>query len=193
MPAGFVRLRNCNQNFIFDGMTLNEEKLKPYIQKNDLMFFDLEREYYTPELMELVQSKLDYLGPSRHVFYGVPPRSTAQTPSELDAFVTKFSAVLGRVDAFFPSSYAYEITPEAWGVLLQQAIWNCRKINPSIPVYPFIRMDFPSEPYGYIGDAYWQYQLNQCRRYADGAVIWGGWKEPWDDNAPWWRILKNYL
>jgi hypothetical protein len=45
----------------------------------------------------------------------------------------------------------------------------------------------------YISPEFWRAQLNFCYKHADGIVIWGGWQQEWDNDAPWWLETKKFL
>ena len=59
MPASFEKLPNVNENFIFDGMTLNETKLLKYIGKNQLIQFDIENANNVPEILRILQHYIE--------------------------------------------------------------------------------------------------------------------------------------
>lgn len=196
MPAAFERLPNVNENFIFDGMTLNETKLLKYISRNQLIQFDIEKENNVPAILRNLQLRVERLGPARHGFFGQPFYQYERDQATFDAWAQKYKVVMDHVDAFFPEMYSYAIDPIEWGKCLDFMMSNLRKIANGKPIYPFLWFihpyKLPSTPV-YIGDEFWQFQLNQCRKKADGAVIWGGYLETWDDNASWWKILQHYI
>lgn len=196
MPGTFPLLPHVNENFIFDGIILNETKLLKYVSKNQLIQFDVEDMRILPDAMRNLQIRTERLGPARHGFFGHPTYQYDLDQSAFDAWAQKYKIVLDHVDAFFPEMYTYATDPAEWGKRLDFMVKNLRPIANGRPIYPFLWFVFPyrlpATPV-YIGDEFWQYQLNQCRKKVDGAVIWGGYQQPWNENANWWKALKSYL
>ena len=61
-------------------------------------------------------------------------------------------------------------------------------------LWPRYEENKPTDVTGqYMPADFWRLQLETCRQYADGIVIWGGWQEQWDENAPWWVETKKFL
>ena len=72
-------------------------------------------------------------------------------------------------------------------------------------------IDFPSPQYfdhkptpkhlqvKFIPGEFWALQLETVCKYADGAIIWGGWdfkkwtRFEWDPTAEWWKITREYI
>ena len=65
------------------------------------------------------------------------------------------------------------------------------------PVYAFIwpQYDEQNKVLGLqlIPGKFWALQLQTVAQYADGAVIWGGYKVNWDEQAPWWQATQQFL
>jgi hypothetical protein len=36
-------------------------------------------------------------------------------------------------------------------------------------------------------------ELETARQSADGIVIWGGFQQTWDNDAPWWLETQKFL
>lgn len=190
-------IANVHQSLIYTFGMLDEAKLKPHISNNELVFIDIEGSIATPDELVKVARSADQNGLSRFGFYGYPIR-----PNNLDDYPgwlaknEPYKPLLRSVDAIFPSLYCVTNKLDVWSGMLRNAIDYAREAAPGIPVYPFLwwkyHNGYTAEKNQYVGDSFWQFQLNQCRRYADGAVIWGGGGE-WDDNASWWKILQHYL
>ncbi len=45
----------------------------------------------------------------------------------------------------------------------------------------------------YIEKEFWRLQLDTVFKYADGLIIWGGWKQEWDSNAIWWKETIQFI
>lgn len=99
------------------------------------------------------------------------------------------------VDYIFPSLYTLSASPQYWRVFAEANIAEARRYGK--PVYPFL---WPEYHPGigklsgqYIPKDFWELELEMCYRNADGLVVWGGWKELWEENAPWWVAAKKFL
>lgn len=110
----------------------------------------------------------------------------------------KLNKMAEYVDVTFPSLYTRPYTDQAtWQRYAIRTLKEAKQYNK--PVYPFIwpkrtgsssKNEFDGE---YISAVFWRLQLETCRKYADGIVIWGGWQEQWDENAPWWVETKRFM
>ena len=194
LPAAFVPIRGVYEQYFFDADTINTAKLAPYLTGQELVFFDCERpSHFTPDMWAQVGHTADLMGTAPHGFFSMPtpPWGGRYTP-EWSAWIDTFGPALRNSDAIFPCAYAYSTDPVAWVKSFDIMIEKSRSMAPGKPVYPFIWWTYMDESLGYVGDNYWRLMLNQCRRKADGAVIWGGYTEVWSDAYPWWLIAKNY-
>ena len=100
-----------------------------------------------------------------------------------------------HVEAVFPSIYTFYEDQSGWETYAKANIQEARRYGKT--VYPFIWPEYhPSNAQltgTDVSGEYWRRQLDVCKQYADGFVIWGGWKRTWDDNAPWWIATKEFL
>ena len=100
-----------------------------------------------------------------------------------------------HVEVVFPSIYTFYKDQSGWETYAKANIQEARRYGK--PIYPFIWPEYhPSNAQltgTDVSGEYWRRQLDLCRQYADGFVIWGGWKRTWDDNAPWWIATKEFL
>lgn len=102
-----------------------------------------------------------------------------------------------QADALFPSLYTFYTDQVGWQKYAIANIAEARRIAPGKPVYVFLwpQYDAGTGAQGgdYLPDAYWKMELETAKQYADGAVIWGGWTETWDDNASWWLDTQQFM
>ena len=100
-----------------------------------------------------------------------------------------------QADVLFPSIYTFYTDEAGWEKYAIAQISEARRIAPGKPVYVFLwpRYEINVTAGGYMPADYWRMELETVRKYADGVVIWGGWQENWDDNAPWWLETKAFL
>lgn len=100
-----------------------------------------------------------------------------------------------HVDCIFPSLYTFYEDQAGWVTYARANIAEARIYGK--PVYAFIWPQYhtsgakPAELRGTpISAAFWQKQMLTAGTNADGVVLWGGYRTPWDPNAGWWRVTK---
>lgn len=114
----------------------------------------------------------------------------------------KASTNLAReLDVLFPSLYAAYDDVENWARYAQSKIRAARAAGK--PVFPFIWPQYhdsnASLGRSFLSAAHWQRVLDVVFANADGAVIWGGWRDrrgerlQWDPAAEWWTVTKNFM
>ena len=136
-------------------------------------------------------------------FYGLVPirdywrAILGEDTNEYKQWITENRSIEGigeSVDVLFPSLYTFSNNQEEWE---QYAIENIRVAKKyGKPVYVFLwpmYHDSTSLKGQYIPGDFWRFQLETCKKYADGIVIWGGSREKWDENASWWSETKIFL
>jgi hypothetical protein len=100
-----------------------------------------------------------------------------------------------HVDVIFPSLYTFYDNQVAWDAYAKGMIEEARRYNK--PVYVFLWPEFHVSNILLRGTnipaKFWRHQLEFCRALADGIVIWGGWKEQWNETADWWVETKSFM
>jgi hypothetical protein len=113
----------------------------------------------------------------------------------------RLGALERRVDLIFPSLYAFYNDPAGWETYAEAQICEARRLSRKL-VYVFLWFEYHPSNQGtgrFIPPDYWRRQLETVRRYADGAVIWGGYDlansraRTWDPQAPWWRETMAFM
>lgn len=107
------------------------------------------------------------------------------------------------VDALFPSLYTFSQNRDAWVRSAIAHIDEARRYGTDALVYVFLWPQYHEITRGhaleYLDGDFWRLQIETAERYADGAVIWGGWDikknipERWDENMPWWIETKSFI
>lgn len=106
-----------------------------------------------------------------------------------------------HLDALYPSLYAFYPDRQGWVDYAVAQLTEARRKAKGKPVYPFLWPQY-HESNRQLGlrpldSDYWELQLSTVAQHADGVVIWGGWgtngPQPWDENAPWWKITKRFM
>jgi hypothetical protein len=97
-----------------------------------------------------------------------------------------------HVDYIFPSLYTFYEDQAGWVTYARANIAEARVYGK--PVYAFIWPQYHQSNANVGGQlipaAYWQKQLLTAGTNADGVVLWGGYRTPWDENTDWWRVTK---
>lgn len=145
-------------------------------------------------------------------YYGIPPlrdywraikdrasQDYRSWTSENDAI----SPLTSAVDNFYPSLYTFYPDQDGWRKYAIAQIEEARRYGSGKPVYVFLWPQYHDSNRilggRYLPEDYWQLELETAKQYADGIVIWGGWNiksnrpAKWDDNAPWWKITKEFM
>ncbi len=102
--------------------------------------------------------------------------------------------IVGSVDVIYPSLYTFSTNQKEWETYAIENI-NIAKTYGK-PVYVFLwpmYHDSTKLKGQYIPGDFWRFQLETCKKYADGIVIWGGSREKWNEDAPWWSETKMFL
>jgi hypothetical protein len=135
-------------------------------------------------------------------FYGLLPQRTywpfvTKNQSEIDAWheANRLSEPLAKhVDFVLPSLYTSYQDREGWKLAAREIMLEARRYKK--PVYPFLWFEYHNTS-NFAGKEierdYWRMQLDFVRQYADGVVIWGGYKEPWDEKAAWWQETQDFI
>lgn len=104
-------------------------------------------------------------------------------------------AIANHVEVIFPSLYTFYDDQESWDIYAKGMIEEARRYKK--PVYVFLWPEFHVSNRLLRGTEiparFWRHELEFCRGLADGIVIWGGWKEQWREDAPWWTETKAFL
>jgi hypothetical protein len=53
--------------------------------------------------------------------------------------------------------------------------------------------DGTPKQFQYIDTAYWTFQLETSYRDADGIVLWGPSRFPWDESSGWWAATLDFI
>jgi hypothetical protein len=136
-------------------------------------------------------------------FYGVVPTSpywpiALNKTDELAAWRTlnrRSRVIAAKVDYLFPSLYTFYNDPKGWELTSRAVLKEARQFGK--PVYPFLWPRFHDSNKELrlqeIPRDFWHRELEVCRECADGLVLWGGFTEPWDEEAGWWLETKSFM
>lgn len=108
----------------------------------------------------------------------------------------KHAAAFANVDVMYPCLYTYIDDVHHWVRYSRALISEAKRLSNGKPVLPFLWPEFMesvrSTTGQWLSSFLWQSQLELCLNESDGCVIWGGYKQVWDD-SPWFKILSQYL
>jgi len=117
---------------------------------------------------------------------------------EWQASNNKLTKIAENVDIVFPSLYAYYPDQKNWEKFAIEIIKESKKYKKKVFVFLWPRYQLVGQVNGndtgqYIPIDFWRMQLEVSKKYADGIVIWGGYREEWDENAPWWIETRKFI
>jgi len=138
--------------------------------------------------------KVGYYGvaPIRNYWDAIGDKSTPKYKAWQTAD-DRVSSIGKTADVLFPSVYTFYKDEIGWRTYATAQIAEARRISNGKPVYVFLWPQFHDASSEYLPPGYWRMELNTARQYADGIVIWGGWQQPWNPNAPWWLETLRFL
>jgi len=101
------------------------------------------------------------------------------------------------VDVFYPSLYAFYSDQQGWKKYAIAQISEARRLGKDKPVIVFLWPQYHNSNKilrgQYLSTKFWRLQLDTAKQYADGVIIWGGWKQEWDKDAPWWLSTLKFI
>jgi hypothetical protein len=105
------------------------------------------------------------------------------------------------VDALFPTIYTYYTDQQGWVKFATENMKEAKRYGKKsyVFIWPQYSESNPLLAHQYLPPDFWKLQLETVLQNADGVVIWGGWDGvksdfiEWDENAPWWKITKEFM
>ncbi|MBN1607793.1 MAG: hypothetical protein JW940_14240 [Polyangiaceae bacterium] len=101
-----------------------------------------------------------------------------------------------HVDAMFPPLYTRTVDPAQWEARARTLTREAREIGPGKPVFCYLQPQYKAQsprPLEFIEASYWKYELEACRRYCNGIVIWGRSRQAFDNSTGWWTATVEFV
>lgn len=153
-------------------------------------------------LMKIKSLKPD----SKFGFYGVAPFPAywpivSDEQKDLKKIWLDFNRIANKdfvpaIDAIYPDLYTFYNDQIGWKKYAIETLKEAKKFEK--PVYCFLWPQFhdnkPPLKGVYLPTDFWRLELETCKQFADGVVIWN--YEPqkeWDPNADWWKETLKFL
>ncbi len=114
----------------------------------------------------------------------------------------RFQRLADAVNLLFPSLYTFYDDVEGWRRYAIENLSEARRLAGARPIYAFLWPQFHGSnaqlANQYLSGELWRAELEVVARYADGAVLWGGWgadgkRAAWDESAAWWVETKRFI
>jgi hypothetical protein len=135
-------------------------------------------------------------GPNRQYW---PAQKPAQSPDfvKWQASNDFLAPLIAEKGALYPSLYTFYNDRAGWVKYAKANIAEAKRIGGGKPIYAFIWPRYHEA--GNMGQAYidyefWKLQLQTVKEAGvDGVIIWGGYKEQWTGDWPWWQATRAFL
>lgn len=110
---------------------------------------------------------------------------------------TAMMPVLDFVDVLFPSVYTFYADREGWKTYAKANLSEALRMAGGREIIPYLYIKYHESNVQlsgqYIPRDYFEMQLNLVKReWSDGAVLFGGWQEQWDEQRDFWRVVKQF-
>jgi hypothetical protein len=173
--------------------------------RQDLLALNAEHWQDTASYVDLLKKAHRLFPQFRIGYYAVVPKRDywrairgAGDPKyrEWQAVNDSLKPIAMQADVTFPSLYTFYADQGGWVKYAIANVSEAKRYNKS--VYPFIWPYYHDSNTALKGQLisadYWRLQLETLKSLAvDGIVIWGGYKLPWDDQAPWWLETLSFI
>ena len=105
------------------------------------------------------------------------------------------------VDVLFPSIYTEYPDQQGWVTFATENMKEAKRYSKKSYVFLWPQYSENNRllAHQYLPADFWKRQLETVWQHADGIVIWGGWDGKrndfleWDDEAPWWKVTKEFM
>lgn len=103
------------------------------------------------------------------------------------------------IDFVSPTLYTHTANMNEWAVWAEEYIEQARQYG--LPIYAWMWPEYHENTPGYHGihprpipASDWRFMLDSLKYWqVDGVLFWGGSLQTWDDNAPWYLELQNFI
>lgn len=107
-------------------------------------------------------------------------------------------------DVYFPSVYwfyprtTHPMEADFLGTYIHENLSELKRIRRTYgraesPIYPYVWWNIANGSDVPMPLDMWETMVRVTLDEADGMVLWGGYQQPWDENAPWWVTIKARL
>ena len=139
-------------------------------------------------------------------FYALPPcrdywNATSADPAKYQSWQAindGLAPLVSQINISSPSLYTFYADQTGWVKYARANIAEAQRLSAGKPVYPIVWNQFHDSNVQlkgkYIPADFWKLQLETIREAgAQGIIVWGGWQETWDENAPWWVATHHFI
>jgi len=133
-------------------------------------------------------------------YYGMVPKRDywrALKPAAHADFIAwqqennQLAPLVNAVDILCPSIYTFYPDRAGWVTYAIANLDEAFRIGNGKPVYPYIWPQYHDSNatlgLQHLTGSYWRQQLDTLKtRPIAGAIVWGGWQQPWKADACWW-------
>ncbi len=106
-----------------------------------------------------------------------------------------------NVNIFFPSFYTRNKDLKIWKKIVQEKVAKIKSIRKDAKIYGFVWPQYYSDdqPFNFIDQEQWKFQLETLYQYCDGIVIWSHYLGPnnkpidFDYKMPWFQTTLQFI
>jgi len=92
--------------------------------------------------------------------------------------------------------YTFDDVRASWATRAKTEAAEDRALAAGKPVFFYLwpqYHDGTPKQFQYIDAAYWKFQLSTAYQHADGVVLWGPSRFPWDESSGWWAATLEFI
>ena len=132
------------------------------------------------------------LAPLANYWCWVDPIHSGDTVAKCQAINDALRPIAQGSDWLFPCLYTYYTDDPNWWIYAIGTIAEARRIS-GRPVAPFVWYKDMTSSNALVDPVLFGRQLQLIKQSCDGIVLWGGYKQQWDEKAAWWQATKQVL
>jgi hypothetical protein len=137
------------------------------------------------------------VGPNRQYWPTQKPAASSPAFAKWQGSNDLLAPLIAETGALYPSLYTFYNDRAGWVKYAKANIAEAKRIGGGRPIYPFLwpsYHDGSDKGASYIDYDFWKLQLQTVKEAGvAGVIIWGGYKQQWTGDWPWWQATRDFL